>query len=373
MLNVVIIDDEKPAVDVLKLLLEGTGEVRIIDSFTSAVQALPKICMLKPDVVFLDIEMPEMTGLELAEKIIEENNDIEIVFVTAYDKYALEAFRVNAIDYILKPLSSEDISKVITRLKKIKPQQSFSKELTDKSRIYCFERLLVYGAGSERLVKWRTAKTEELFAFMLQNLNKEISKLKIIQALWPEIATDKSNVHLHTTIYRIKKTLISANIKFEITFTNGRYMLKLPEVYIDTVEFEAITNDENTLTEASIESYKRALSLYKGRYLMENEYLWTQGKEEEYEIRYRRVVGEYTKYYISKADYLKAEKILQQALSISPTDDELNELLMKLYLLKKDKASMIMHYNKIDKIYDTELGIEPNANIRTLFNNACDL
>lgn len=373
MLNVMIIDDERPAIDVLKILLEKTGEVCVIGSFISGIQALSKIRRLKPDVIFLDIEMPEMTGLELAEIIIEQDNNVEIVFVTAYDKYALEAFRVNAIDYLLKPLSSEDISKVITRLKKIKPSKNFSNKLSDQGSIYCFERLLVYSATSQQMVKWRTLKSEELFAFMVQNLNKEVSKLKIIQALWPEYETEKRDVNLHTTIYKIKKTLISANIKFDFTFTNGRYMLKLPEAYIDTVEFERLTNNEISLSIETMEQYKRVLSLYKGKYLIENDYLWSQVKEEEYEVKYRKVVIEFTKYYLSKADYSNAEIVLSKALSISPIDDELNEFLMKLYLLKKDKVSLLMHYNKICQIYGAELGIEPNKTIQTLFKKSIDL
>lgn len=373
MLNAIIIDDEKPAIEVLKLLLEKTGQICVVGSFMSAVQALSEVQNLKPDVAFLDIEMPEMSGLELAEKIIEAGIDIEIVFVTAYNKYALEAFRVNAIDYILKPLSSDDISQTITRLKKVRPSQDSPQMPADKGRIYCFGRLLVYGAGCGKAVKWRTSKAEELFAFMLQNLNNEVSKWIITQVLWPECETEKLNVHLHTTIYIIKKTLLSANIKFDFTFTNGRYKLELPDVYIDAAEFEAITNAEITLSAASIERYKKALCVYKGNYLEENEYLWSQSKAEEYSLRYRSLVSEFAKFYTTKTDYTNAEKILQKALTKAPLDDDLNEMLLKLFFIKKDNASLVMHYNKIKELYEAELGIAPNATMQDLFNRAFEL
>ncbi|MDD3142518.1 MAG: response regulator, partial [Lachnospiraceae bacterium] len=259
MLNAIIIDDEKPAIKILSILLEKTGQIRVVGSFTSAAHALFEVQNLKPDVVFLDIEMPEMSGLELAEKMIAAGNDMEIVFVTAYDKYALEAFRVNAIDYLLKPLSFDDILQTIARLKKRRPLPVSSQTSTDKGHIYCFGRLLVCAADCQKAIKWRTSKAEELFAFMLQNLNKEVSKWKIAQVLWPECETERINVYLHTTIYKVKKTLLSANIKFDFEFINGRYKLELPDVYIDTKEFETITNTKMILSAASIERFTKAI------------------------------------------------------------------------------------------------------------------
>src|SRR5699024_10415720 len=72
--------------------------------------------LLAADVLFLDIEMPNTNGLELAEKIIEVNPNIEIVFVTAYNEYAVQAFEVNALDYLLKPVKTERLAKTLARL-----------------------------------------------------------------------------------------------------------------------------------------------------------------------------------------------------------------------------------------------------------------
>ena len=347
MLNAIIIDDEKPAIEVLKLLLEKTGQICVVGAFTSAGRALSEMQNLKPDVAFLDIEMPEMSGLELAGKIIEAGNDMEIVFVTAYDKYALEAFRVNAIDYILKPLSSDDISQTIKRLKKVRPLQASPQMPVDKGRVFCFGRLSLYGAGCREPVKWRTSKTEELFAFMLQNLNSKVAKWKITQALWPEFEAERQlNTHLYTTVYKVKKTLSSANIRFDFIFVNGSYKLEFPDVYIDTSEFETITNDENILSKSSIGRYKKAFDLYKGNYMEENEYLWSQDKAEAYAKRYRSLVSALAGYYVAESNYAAAEIILQKALTIIPLADEVNEMLLNLFFMKKDKTALIAHYNK---------------------------
>ena len=100
---------------------------------------------------------------------------------------------------------------------------------------------------------------------MLQNLNSEVAKWKITQVLWPECEAEKQlNTNLHTTVYKVKKTLLSANIKFRFTFINGRYKLELPDVYIDASEFKAITDAEIAFSPASIEDTKKRLAYTKG-------------------------------------------------------------------------------------------------------------
>lgn len=374
MFNAIIVDDENPALDVLRRLLEKTGQICVVGSFTSAMDALSQLRSLKPDVAFLDIEMPEMSGLELAEKIWETGADPEIIFVTAYDKYALDAFRVNAIDYILKPFSSDDIAQAIIKLKKVKPLPPVSQMTEDKGRIYCFGRLSVYGAGCTDAVKWRTSKAEELFSFMLQNLNSQVAKWRITRALWPECETEKQlNTHLYTTIYKVKKTLQSANIEFDFTLINGSYKMELPDIYIDAAEFETITDGEITVTSDSLDRYKRAFSLYRGNYLSENEYLWSQNEAEKYLTRYRGLVSGLAKYYMDRSDYLAAEQILRDALTIIPLDDGLNEMFLKLLFIKKDKSALVKHYNKIKELYKTELEIAPNAAMQDLFNTTFEL
>jgi two-component SAPR family response regulator len=119
------------------MFLEKTGEIYIIASFQSATKVLNEIKKLKPDVVFLDIEMPEMTGIELASNIVLINCDIEIVFVTAYNQYALEAFKVNAVDYLLKPILQKDINKTVKRLMKICGKSPIVRKDELGARIQC--------------------------------------------------------------------------------------------------------------------------------------------------------------------------------------------------------------------------------------------
>jgi two-component system LytT family response regulator len=116
MIRALIVDDEKPARLVLRSLIEEfTTEVAIVGECPNVPEAVIAINTHKPDVVFLDIEMPEYSGFELLSFFNEPN--FEIIFVTAYSEYAIRAFEVSAVDYILKPIEISDLEKAIAKLK----------------------------------------------------------------------------------------------------------------------------------------------------------------------------------------------------------------------------------------------------------------
>lgn len=114
-LKAVIVDDEKRCVDMLRLDLEKhCPEVKVSASFTSPKEALLEIKKTKPDLLFLDVEMPWMNGFELLELLGEPF--FEVIFTTAYDQFAVKAFQFSAIDYLLKPIHPEDLKKAVGKV-----------------------------------------------------------------------------------------------------------------------------------------------------------------------------------------------------------------------------------------------------------------
>jgi two-component system LytT family response regulator len=112
----VVVDDEAPAREELTALLAETGEVAIVAQAANAVEALAAIRRERPDVLFLDVQMPVVSGLELL-AMIEDEVMPEVVFVTAHDEFALRAFEENAVDYLLKPVSPERLGRTLERLR----------------------------------------------------------------------------------------------------------------------------------------------------------------------------------------------------------------------------------------------------------------
>ncbi|MCM1989948.1 LytR/AlgR family response regulator transcription factor [Oceanirhabdus seepicola] len=116
MIRVIAIDDEEPALEELNYVLNKNENVDIVDTFSDPLEALMKVKELKLDAVFLDIEMPEINGFSVAKEIIKLDSNISIIFITAFNQYAVEAFEVNALDYIMKPVSEERINLALNKI-----------------------------------------------------------------------------------------------------------------------------------------------------------------------------------------------------------------------------------------------------------------
>lgn len=125
MLNALIVDDEAPARSELRYLLEETGRVDTIREALNAREAVESLVKSKEgtdqriDVIFLDVSMPKTSGMQLAEALHKLKNPPAVVFVTAYSEYALEAFNVDAVDYLMKPVETDRLNRALDKVEAI--------------------------------------------------------------------------------------------------------------------------------------------------------------------------------------------------------------------------------------------------------------
>lgn len=130
MIKAIIVDDEYNAIKNLKWEIERfCKDVKVLDTFTNPLDAISAINYLKPDCVFLDIEMPEMDGFEMLNTL--KYRSFDFIITSAYDNYAIKAFRQHAIDYLLKPVDSDDLIDAIDRIKVNKQKSILGSELKD--------------------------------------------------------------------------------------------------------------------------------------------------------------------------------------------------------------------------------------------------
>lgn len=124
MIKAIVVDDEPAAIrSLIWELNRFSEEITVIESFTSATEAISGINYLKPDCVFLDIEMPEMNGFTLLQKL--QFRSFAVIITTAYNQYAIQAIKEQALDYLLKPVDNDDLKGVLHRLKSINTSKDY--------------------------------------------------------------------------------------------------------------------------------------------------------------------------------------------------------------------------------------------------------
>ncbi len=117
-LRAVVVDDEQLARDELCYLLDEVGGVEVVGQAGNGLEALEAIGRSAPDLVFLDIQMPGLTGFEVARRLADRQPAVTVIFVTAFDQHAIEAFEVNAVDYLLKPIEAGRLETAVQRARR---------------------------------------------------------------------------------------------------------------------------------------------------------------------------------------------------------------------------------------------------------------
>ncbi|HHY59859.1 MAG TPA: response regulator transcription factor [Clostridia bacterium] len=192
-LKALIVDDEYPAREELRYLLEKHPEIQVVGEATNAYEAMELIEALDYAVLFLDIDMPGFTGLELAQKIKERDKAPLVVFITAHEEFALDAFAVDAVDYLLKPIDPARLAKTVQKIQEIMSLRSSTPKNHEAERktgsahlglipvefqgktILLAEENIVYVHASNDYTYIKTARERYLTRFTLKELEQRLN------------------------------------------------------------------------------------------------------------------------------------------------------------------------------------------------------
>ena len=182
MINCIIVEDELPAREELKYFLNEEKEIKLIAEFDNPLDTLNFLENNTADVIFLDINMPDMNGISLGKIITKMYPDMKIVFITAYKDYAVDAFEIKAFDYLLKPYSESRIKNLLKSLVNVKTEltSSIKNSSLKKITINIDERLYVISLND---IDYIEASEKETLIF--SNQKKYVSKIKISK--WEEM------------------------------------------------------------------------------------------------------------------------------------------------------------------------------------------
>jgi two-component SAPR family response regulator len=368
MFTAIIVDDEKPILRLMEKTLSKNINYNVIGGYTSSKEALENILKLNPNVVFLDIEMPGISGIELAKQILDFNEDIQIIFVTAYENYAIDAFKVNAVDYILKPITQEEINRVTLKLKKKHGLQVNINEQDNSAYVICFGNIIMKNSKNKMEVKWSTSKTKELFAYFIYKNGQGIDKWELCEVLWPERDKKKTEHNLHNTIYRLKNSIKEAGIVNCINYKHGYYFIDFSKFECDLFEFHKFIREGVKINQQNVDLFEKKLSLYTAELFGCESYNWSIDYSETLKRSYSEGLIKISDYYFDNQEYFKAEERLKKLLHFNLYDERAHELLLKIYFHIGNRIDFLKHYDKMYDIFSRELNLEPNQRIKKMRN-----
>ena len=246
-MRILLVDDEKLQLTRLEESVKSVLPTADIVSYTNPVLALNENKKQKIDIAFLDIEMPGLNGIQLAKSLKGINPKINIVFVTAFNRFALDAMKIHASGFVTKPVNEEKVFEEINGLR-------YPVELTPtkKLQMKCFGNFEVFHNGQP--LKFTYSKSKELFAYLVDREGSAININELNAVLWEEDHTS----YLRNLISDIQKTLAAIG-------ASDVFIKRHNECYIDTtkVDCDAYEYKNNN---------PEAIRMYRGEYMYQ--YSW---------------------------------------------------------------------------------------------------
>lgn len=331
-MRAILIDDEPLSLEFLERQINKVCDISVERKFTNFIIEDNHSLLRSIDIVFLDIEMPGKNGLELAEIISSTYPHITIIFVTAFNHYAAEAFELNALDYLLKPIQAERLQKTLNRISSIeKPIVEDVDSLLPMYVQLCHEFKLTLSDGEVKIIQWRTARAKELFLYLVHHHGTVVRKTEIIELLWENFNMEQAYAQLYTTIYHIRNTLKELSSYFEIDSVSDGYVLTTKHVIIDMKEWDKAMNTLGSISDDTINQYEEAMKLYTGIYLEMEDYLWLESERHRLTQRWLKVAHALASYYYKANELEHTERWLSNICKRVPDDENAHFFLMKIY------------------------------------------
>jgi len=236
-MKLLIVDDEEISLRRLKRLLEELYPAAEIVTAANYVQALV-VFDESVSVAFLDVEMPEVDGLELAAMLQDRKPELNVVFVTAYDDYALQAHRLHASGYVTKPVSREALQEEMESLRHPLPQE--------KLYIRCFGSFEVF--YHDRPVHFERRSAKEVLAYLVDLRGASANRMEISAALWEDAdEVDKKRNYFRNLILSLRSTLKDCNAEEVLVCARDSYAIDPTKVDCDYYRYLEGSNEPGEL------------------------------------------------------------------------------------------------------------------------------
>lgn len=354
-MRTIIVDDEKFAIEELKYFL-ASYDVQIEACYQSGDKVLKELQTTRPELVFLDIDMPRMNGIELALKIQEELPDVFVVFVTAHSDYALDSFQAHPLDFVLKPIEEDKFKKtmeVVNRnYMKAYPERRHEIKTPHDMKISCFGKFSILNEASEPM-KFPTKKAKELFAYLICNMGKNIYRDEILDQIFGGFGEKEQN-NYYVTLYRLRSSLNNFGVTRDQITIKENASLSMESSLCDLTALMEFLAKNTTIDQSTVVLAEAMLSEYHGEILSDIDSEWADETRQWAENRIEQTMLNMAVWYNKSGDRSASERTLNRLLTVNPISTDAMEMLLDLAIRYEDEDM----YRNIFRNYERVLRIE---------------
>jgi two-component SAPR family response regulator len=347
--------------------------VELVGSCRNAAEALAVTRDTDVELAFLDIKIAADDGLELARSLRLIRPELDIVFTTSHADYALQAYDVYPLDYMVKPISRMRLAQTIARAAGSKHSLSSSHAGDSASN---HDRLTVRGLGcfevsSKRAgaVKWISKKSMELFAYLLVHRGRGVAKNQIIEDIFEEMPLKNAETYLHTAVYQLRKALTPHGFKEMVISAQEQYRVDLNKADVDFIAFE---QGIEGLAEMNIENEAAAIEMEKrfaGELFEDKLFAWSSMERERLAMMYDSLAARLASWLLTRKRYREAAQIAKRIVSRNEFEEESHLLLLNIFGAMGDRQSLHNAYWQYKQSLLRELGLQPSSAVIQVYEH----
>lgn len=364
-MKIILVDDEPAMHLILRKMLAKLPEVQVAGAFTDTMSAAAFLTEHKDiDLAFVDISMAGENGLSFAAKMDASSSRVQIVFVTSHKEYALDAYELSVLDYLVKPVTQERLQRAVRRALANERASRWADQPSSASKAVVTALGDVVVSNEAGRVKWISRKCAELFAYLLLYHGKRIPRSRLVSDIFGGMEHNDAEKYLNTTVYQLRKSLEPLGMRDAVRSENDGYALELKEASIDYAEFAKQAKRLQTIeAEEDVELAQQVEQSYTGDLFGDKAYVWAIHETEHYAELYLSLAKRLAEALMAMQNLSAASNLLAKLNRRNPLDESVIRLLMALHERIGDKKGLTARYIDYVRLLDRELGIRPSDDL----------
>ncbi|MBB6734143.1 response regulator [Cohnella zeiphila] len=366
-MKVILVDDEPAMHLILRKMLAKLPEVQVAGAFTDT-KAATDFLGANADIglAFVDISMTGENGLAFAAKLDAAGSPVQLVFVTSHKEYALDAYDLSVLDYLVKPVTQERLQRAVHRALANEQASRLARRASavpDTGRTVVTVLGDVVVSNEAGRVKWISRKCTELFSYLLLYRGRRIPRSRLIADIFGGMEQDHAEKYLNTTVYQLRKSLEPLGLRDAVRSENDGYALELADPSIDYAEFEKHAKRLQGMEPGDVELARQIESSYAGDLFGDKAYVWAIHETERYAEMYESLAKRLAEDLITAQDTSAASMLLLKLNQRNPLDESVIRLMMTLRERIGDKKGLTALYTDYVRLLNRELGIRPSGDL----------